>query len=208
MKTVQLHVITTGRQEAKQVAEIAGAVHPYIDAIHIREKTKTAAEIYNMVKLFIARNVPLSKIIINDRIDVAYALNAAGVHLAHHSLPVEIVKEQFTSLRVGCSVHSVEEACSAEKHGADYILFGHVFSTQSKPDLAAKGVDQVKAVLEAVTIPVIAIGGISPANAKEVIASGAQGIAVMSGIFEAEDPLEAAKEYQSALSELDRKGVF
>lgn len=208
MVTGKLHVITTGRQETKQVAEIARVIHPYIDAIHIREKTKTAKELYAMVESFAINHVPLSKIIINDRVDVAYASKVGGVQLAYHSLPAGLVKKQFAGLEVGCSVHSVEEACIAEKQGADFVLFGHVFPTQSKPGLAAKGVEQVKDVFESVAVPVIAIGGITPTNTRKVIAAGAQGVAVMSGIFEAENPLEAAKEYQFALSGCNRKGVF
>lgn len=201
MKTKKLHIISTGKQKPEQLAEIIGVIHPYIDFIHLREKTKRAKEVYEMVELLADKKVPLSKIMINDRVDVACATNVKGVQLAYHSLPVEIVKRKFADLTVGCSVHSIEEAKIAEQQGADYVIFGHVYSTQSKPGLIPKGIEQLCAISESVSIPVIAIGGITPANSREVIEAGAQGVAVMSGILEAEDPLEAVKQYRSYLSE-------
>jgi len=201
MDYVKLHVISTGNQELECLAKIIGSIYPYIDAIHIREKTKTAKEIYELVRLLFDNNVPLSKIIINDRVDVAYVSKVGGVQLAYHSLSTDIVKNQFPSLKVGCSIHSVDEAQFAQQQGADYVIFGHVFPTQSKPGLDAKGLDQLKIVSSSVAIPVFAIGGIKPSNVQEVIKAGAKGIAVMSGILEAENPLEAVKEYNQKLKE-------
>lgn len=200
MKNGLLHIISTGKQKPEKLAEIAGEIHPYIDAIHIREKSNTAKEIYELVSLLTDQNVPLSKIIINDRIDVAFVSKVAGVQLAYHSLPVDIVKKQFTSLRVGCSVHSIDEVETAQELGADYVIFGHVFPTQSKPGLVPKGLKQLELIAQHVSIPVLAIGGIKPANIRGVIEAGAMGIAVMSGVLEAEDPLEKVKEYYLELS--------
>lgn len=200
MKTKKLHIISTGRQKPEQLADIIGRIHFDIDFIHLREKTKTAKEVYEMVELLTSKNVPLSKIIINDRADVAYVSNVKGVHLAFHSLPVEVVKQNFEDLTVGCSVHSLEEAQIAEQQGADYLIFGHVYSTQSKPGLIPKGLEQLRSISESISIPVIAIGGIKLTNSRDVIEAGAQGIAVMSGILEAEDPLEAVQQYRSYLS--------
>ena len=200
MKTEKLHIISTGRQKPEQLANIIGRVHSDIDFIHLREKTKTAKEVYEMVELLINKKVPLSKIIINDRADVACVSNVKGVHLASHSLPVKSVKRKFADLIVGCSVHSLEEAQMAEQQGADYVIFGHVYSTQSKPGLIPKGLEQLSFISESISIPVIAIGGIKPTNSRDIIEAGAQGVAVMSGILEAEDPLEAVQQYRSYLS--------
>lgn len=200
MERGKLHVISTGTQKPQQLAEIIGQIHPYIDAIHIREKAKTAKEIYEMVMLVISQNVPLSKIVINDRIDVAYALKAQGVQLAYHSLPADVVKKQFESLSVGCSVHSVDEAQLAQQQRADYVILGHIFTTNSKPGLVPKGLEQLQVISHSVTIPVLAIGGIKPSNVKGVLNAGAKGIAVMSGILEAKDPLKAVKEYAQQLT--------
>lgn len=200
MEHRELHVISTGRQQAEKLVEIIGEIHPYITSIHIREKEKTAKEIYQIIKRLLDKQVPISKIIVNDRIDVAYIMKVNGIHLAHHSLPVNLVKENFPCLRVGGSIHSIEEAFLAQTQGADYITFGHVFATQSKLGLAPRGLEQLRSIVTSVTIPVIAIGGIKPSNVKYVMEAGAKGIAVMSGILEAERPLELAKEYALQLS--------
>lgn len=200
MRTKKLHIISTGRQKPAQLADIIGRIHCDIDFIHLREKMKTAKEVYEMVELLISKKVPLSKIIINDRADVACVSNVKGVHLAFHSLPVELVKLKFEDLTVGCSVHSLEEAQIAEQQGADYIMFGHVYSTQSKPGLIPKGLEQLSFISESISIPIIGIGGIKPTNSRDVIEAGAQGVAVMSGVLEAEDPLQAVKQYRSYLS--------
>ncbi|XKE69252.1 thiazole tautomerase TenI [Jeotgalibacillus malaysiensis] len=200
MKPGKLHLISTGTQKSEQLADMIESIHPEIDFIHLREKTKTAKEIYEMVELLINTGVPPSKIIINDRADVACVTNVRGVHLAFHSLPVELVKQTFKNLTVGCSVHSLEEAQIAEQQGADYVIFGHIYSTQSKPGLIPQGLAQLSFISQSISIPVIAVGGIKPANSADVIGAGAQGIAVMSGILGAKNPLKAVQQYRSYLS--------
>lgn len=194
-------MISTGTQTPEQLADTIERIHPEIDFIHLREKAKTAKEVYEIVELLINKGVPSSKIIINDRADVACTTNVRGVHLAFHSLPVEIVKQTFKNLTVGCSVHSLEEAQIAEQQGADYVIFGHIYSTQSKPGLIPKGLEQLNFISQSISIPVIAVGGIKPTNSSDVIRAGAQGIAVMSGILEAKNPLKAVQQYRSYLSE-------
>ncbi|WP_371069491.1 thiazole tautomerase TenI [Sediminibacillus sp. JSM 1682029] len=196
----ELHIVSTGNQRPEKLAKIAGDIHPYITAIHIREKHKTAMEIYQLIKLLLDNQVPISKIIVNDRLDVAHVMKVYGVHLAYHSLPIGPVKGNFPEFRVGCSVHSLEEATLAQKQGADYAFFGHVFSTQSKPESAPRGVEQLRSVSSSVSMPVIAIGGIKPGNVNEVMEAGAKGVAVMSGVLEANQPLGKVKEYVSRLS--------
>lgn len=200
MRDGELHIISTDKQPPQQLAEIISRIHHEVDFIHLREKSKTAREVVELVKLLVNENVPLSKIIINDRVDIAVASNVKGVQLAYHSLPVDCVKRNFTNLTIGCSVHAIEEARFAEKKGADYLVCGHIYSTSSKTGLIPKGLELLKNVSESVSIPVIAIGGITPVNTGDVIGSGAKGIAVMSGIFEAKDPLLAARSYRSCLA--------
>ncbi len=103
-------------------------------------------------------------------------------------------------MRVGSSVHSIDEVQAAQELGADYVIFGHVFPTNSKPGLESKGINQLELIAHHVSIPVIAIGGIKPIYIKGVINAGAQGIAVMSGVLEAVDPLVAVKEYYQHLT--------
>ncbi|MEZ0119035.1 UNVERIFIED_ORG: thiazole tautomerase (transcriptional regulator TenI) [Heyndrickxia coagulans] len=186
-----------------QLHEILTDIHPFVTAIHIREKQKTARELYQMIE-YLSQNIPLSKMIINDRVDVALAAKVAGVQLAFHSLETTIVKTMFPSLKVGRSIHSYHEGEKANRDGSDYVLFGHIFPSSSKPGKTPKGLKQLAKVAQ-LDIPVIAIGGITPENARSVIHAGAKGIAVMSGILEARDPLSAVKDYYNALINGDGK---
>ncbi|HWO94834.1 MAG TPA: thiazole tautomerase TenI [Bacillus sp. (in: firmicutes)] len=202
-KMPRFHVVSTGRQPVEELVYTIAAIHPYVDVIHLREKTKTAAELVSIIEELQRYQVPLSKIIINDRADVAYAKKVRGVHLAYHSLAPDQVKQSFSSLLVGRSVHSVEEARLAEKQGADYVFYGHVYSSQSKQGQTPRGVFSLKEVVSSVSIPVIAIGGIGHKHILQVKQTGAYGIAVMSGVFLAENPEEEAKRYQYLLKNGD-----
>lgn len=199
MKRGALHVVTTGIQKAEEITRIIHDIHPFVDFIHIREKQMPACEIHNLVLNLTENQIPLSKIIINDRVDVAMICGAKGVHLAYHSIPIEYVKKKFANLYLGCSVHSETEARHEKINNADYIMFGHVYQTKSKEGLPPKGLNQLKEVVNIVEIPVIAIGGIKPKNVREIISTGATGVAIMSGIFEASNPVKKAKEYYDNL---------
>ncbi|QHS22394.1 thiazole tautomerase TenI [Virgibacillus sp. MSP4-1] len=190
----EIHAISTGKQSIEKLTAIATTIHPFVDAIHIREKSRSAMEIYHIVEKLADNEVPLSKIIINDRADVASACKVNGVHLAGHSLPIRLLKKQFPGLRAGYSCHLPDEAFTAEQEGADYLFYGHVFPTKSKPGLPPKGLDQLREVCRLVQIPVIAIGGVNVENLQDIKRAGARGIAVMSGFFEAADPYQVAKQ--------------
>lgn len=126
-----------------------------------------------------------TRVVINDRVDVGLAANAAGVHLGEQSLPLEIVAEWRRSagrpdFMIGVSTHSLEAARAAEKGGADYIFFGPVFATPSKAQYGEpQGIARLREVCPAVGIPVLAIGGVNLENAVECIAAGAAGIAAI-----------------------------
>ncbi len=191
----ELHIVSNGKMPMEQLAEILTDLHPFVSAVHLREKQRSARELYEAISLLAKRQVPLSKIIVNDRIDVAAASGAAGVQLAFHSLEVSLVKNHFPQLIAGCSIHSLEEGEKAQMDGADYVIYGHIFASHSKPNLPPRGLEQLKKLTGSLNIPIIAIGGITPENARQVIYSGAKGIAVMSGILEAADPLIKVKAY-------------
>jgi thiazole tautomerase (transcriptional regulator TenI) len=195
----ELHLISNGKQPLQEFARISAALLPYVDAIHLREKAKTARELAQGIEWLAAAGVPLERIIVNDRADVAAAMGIMGVHLAYHSLDVCQVKKTFPSLRVGKSVHSAAEAVQTEAEGADYLIYGHVFPTNSKAGVPARGTEALSQVVQHVSCPVIAIGGITPSNVQEVMLCGAAGIAVMSGILEAEDPVGKSTAYHHFL---------
>ncbi len=204
MAKKELHIISTGQQPIKEFVSIIASIHHYVDYIHIREKKRTAKEIYDTVTYLTENNIPLSKIIINDRVDVAHVTGVAGVQLGYSSLDVKTIKSRFPELKIGCSIHSKEEAITAEKNGANFCLYGHIYSTDSKPGIAPRGIQGLKEIVNTTKLPVIAIGGIQPQNTVDVIESGAAGIAVLSGVLLASNPLGAVKEYAYKLG---REGV-
>lgn len=192
---MEIHVISNGRLPLDHFAEMAGKIASYVDYFHLREKTRSARELFEGVQLLEHQGVPLSKVVVNDRADAALASGAGGVHLAYHSLPLRQVKQALPQLRVGLSVHSVEEAMIAAEAGADYVMFGHIFPTASKPDRPPKGLGALADVVRATATPVIAIGGIRPEHAAAIEATGARGMAIMSGIAEAQDPVQRIEAY-------------
>jgi thiamine-phosphate pyrophosphorylase len=174
---------------------IARAAEAGVDAIQLREKDLTGKVLLDLATAANARAE--GKLIINDRLDVALAAGAAGVHLGGGSVPVSAV----TRLRgtgggralpegflVGRSCHSLEEAQEAERAGADYIYFGPVFPTPSKARFGPpQGVSALQAVCRSVRIPVFAIGGITLENAGTCVAAGAAGLAAIRLFQEAVD---------------------
>ncbi|MFM9280205.1 thiamine phosphate synthase [Paenibacillus jiagnxiensis] len=197
---MELHLITDGCQSAERTADIMRLLEPDIDLLHIREKRLSAAELYVYMSTVSERGCcPPAKLAVNDRVDAALLFGAGTVQLTSHSLPLQLVKRKFPELRCGASVHSLPEALAAEQAGADYVLFGHIYDTASKPGLPPRGLSSLEELCRAVSIPVIALGGIQPWHVRDIRRAGASGIAVMSGIWKAENPAEAAKEYRSLL---------
>jgi thiamine-phosphate pyrophosphorylase len=134
--------------------------------------------------------------IINDRLDVAIACGADGVHLGQEDMPVSTARQLAPpGLIIGVSVGTVEEAGQAEREGADYLALSPTFSTASKNGAGpGHGLDRLREIRGAVSIPVIAIGGINRQNAGDVIAAGADGIAVISAVVASPDIAAAARE--------------
>ncbi|WP_256703752.1 thiamine phosphate synthase [Paenibacillus sp. FSL H8-0259] len=195
----EIHLISDGRLNPEQFAGLAAAVHTMVDYIHLREKALSALELLAAAERLLQAGVPPSKLVINDRIDVALAAGAAGVQLAWHSLPPAKASGIAPGLRLGRSVHSPEEAARAGQQGADFCLYGHVFPTACKPGQRERGLEQLEVAVRSSSIPLIAIGGITPGNTGIVLSKGAAGIAVMSGICGATDPAGAAEAYRSSV---------
>ncbi|MBF0329042.1 MAG: thiamine phosphate synthase [Nitrospirae bacterium] len=121
-------------------------------------------------------------LIINDHTDISLAVEADGVHLGQEDLPLKEARKLLPNKIIGISTHNKDEASEAEKGGADYIGFGSIFPTTTKEIGSPKGPDVIKQIKNAVSIPIIAIGGINVGNAASVFNAGAYGIAVSSGI--------------------------
>ncbi|MBQ6550199.1 MAG: thiamine phosphate synthase [Lachnospiraceae bacterium] len=137
-------------------------------------------------------NVPL---IINDNVDVAVKCGAQGVHIGQHDMPAAEVRKMIgPELILGVSAQTVEQAVQAEKDGADYLGVGAVFSTSTKLDAEDVSFETLRAICDAVSIPVVAIGGITKDNIAKLAGSGIDGIAVVSAIFAAPDVRKASEE--------------
>src|SRR5690625_1224249 len=195
----QLHVISSGNQSVEEFVSIIEKIHHYINYVHLRERDWTAAEHIVAIKALTNKGIPLEKIIINDRVDIAYVSGVAGVQLAHHSLDLATVREKFPGLKIGQSVQTKIMAEEAENSGADWLIHGHMFPTASKRGIPPRGLTSLKEITVACNIPVIAIGGITPNRVPDVIQVGAQGVAVLSGILLADNPEKEAKQYRTAL---------
>jgi thiamine-phosphate pyrophosphorylase len=176
---------------------VCAAVRGGVTCVQLREKTCSTREFIAealAIRGFLkSRGIPL---IINDRVDVALAVGADGVHLGQSDMPLAMARSILgRSQIIGVSVESPSDAAEAEKGGADYLGVSPIFATATKTDTAAPlGLEGLRAIRRTVKLPLIAIGGLSPGNAAEVIASGADGVAVVSAIVGAADPELAARE--------------
>lgn len=146
---------------------------------------------------------------VNDRLEVALAAEADGVHLGEDDLPVGIARELAgKKLLIGASVNTVEGALEAAGAGADYLGVGSIFSTPSKADAGPPlGVGIIRRIKSAVNLPVIAVGGINAGNAAEVLEAGADGIAVISAIANAADMVAAVKNLVALINRFKAEGL-
>jgi thiamine-phosphate pyrophosphorylase len=172
--------------------------------IQIREKDLDARALVSLTRFAVAETRTTAALIfVNDRLDVALAGNAAGVHLGEKSLALETVVEWRRSagqldFLIGVSCHSLESARAAERGGADYIFFGPVFATPSKAAFGApQGIERLREVCAAIAIPVLAIGGVNLENARECIGAGAAGIAAIRLFQDSADTAELAARLKS-----------
>ena len=151
-------------------------------------------------KLCNARKIPF---VINDSVDIALAMDADGVHVGQSDMEAGDVREKLGPDKIiGVSAQTVEQAKLAEAHGADYLGVGAVFATGSKDDAVEVGPQTLRDICQAVSIPVIAIGGISKENVSQLTGSGICGIAVISAIFAQKDVKAASKELHDLMAEM------
>jgi thiamine-phosphate pyrophosphorylase len=163
----------TDRRQGDIIRFAERAIRNAVDLIQVREKDLTANQLFELVcRIRDLAKGSRTRVLVNDRLDVALASEIEGVHLPANGLPPGRVRP-FVKL-LGVSVHTVEEALAAERASADLIVFGPIFDTPGKN---AVGLAPLQDVVAAVKIPVLAIGGITTTNAEQVLATGAAGIA-------------------------------
>jgi thiamine-phosphate pyrophosphorylase len=172
------------------------------DVIQLRDKSMGKEEMMKAAKEM-RRITSLHNVFffVNDHFDVAVASEADGIHLGQSDMKVADAVKQKGNMLVGISVGSLEEAIAAEKGGADYIGFGPVFDTGSKHDAGkAVGLEVLKKIRDSVNIPIVAIGGVTKDNTKEIITSGADGVAVISAVVSQNDVKKATEELKKIVS--------
>jgi len=192
-----LYVITDAKlSRGRSHLEVARtAIEGGASIIQFREKEMTTRQLVEtarkMKELTEEANIPL---IINDRLDVALAVDADGVHVGQDDMPATLARRLMGRKIVGVSATTVEEALQAQADGADYLGVGPIYPTGTKPDAVPPiGLARLAQIVQAVEIPVVAIGGISQGNAGEVIACGVDGVAVISAVVSAPDIAVAAR---------------
>jgi thiamine-phosphate pyrophosphorylase len=178
---------------------IAGGV----DLIQLRAKSHSVDEIAiaaaALHRITREEDLPL---VINDHPDVARGVSAEGVHVGQDDLAISAVREIVgPDCLVGKSTHTIDQAVRAFYEGADYIGFGPIFATPTKPDYCPVGLDQIRAVHDAVRIPIFCIGGIKLENLSDVIAAGARRVVIVSGLLQTADIASYARAAKNLLSE-------
>ncbi|HET8630550.1 MAG TPA: thiamine phosphate synthase [Thermomicrobiales bacterium] len=211
-----LYVVTDSRlARGRPLAEVvAAAIEGGADAIQLREKELPARDQLALGRALRRLTRAAGVLfIVNDRADLAVALDADGVHVGQDDLPADVARAIVGPERiVGVSAATVEEAALARDQGADYLGVGSIYPTATKPDAGdAVGPERIAAIVARVALPVVGIGGITADNAAEVIRAGADGVAVVSAVVSAGDVAAAARELKrrvvAARGETGRGGL-
>ena len=198
MKNVDLslYLVTDNSDDVEKFLNtIEEGIKGGVTVVQIREKTADTLEFYNLAlkvkKITTKYDVPL---IINDRVDVALAIDADGVHVGQSDMPCSVTRRLIGEDKIlGVSAATIEEAKKAEKDGADYIGTGAVFPTATKDDAPKITKKDLKEIVDSINIPVVAIGGITLENASQLNDTGIAGLSVVSAIMSSENPKESSE---------------
>ena len=195
---------------ARPPAEVAqAAIRGGADVLQLRDKTGSARwlleEAKGLLPLTRRAGVPL---IINDRVDIAMAVDADGVHLGQDDLPLKEARAILGPTRlIGKSTHTTAQALEAQVEGADYIGFGPIFPTPTKPEYSGIGLEAIGEVASRLHIPIVCIGGIECGNLEQVMGAGAPCIAMVRAVCAAEDPETATRDLKRVLVQYHRTHV-
>ena len=200
-----LYLVTEESMPLEQLLQtIEEAVKGGVTIVQLREKNTSGKSFFEKAKsvkaLLKQYDVPL---IINDRVDVALAIEADGVHVGQSDLPLTAIRNIVPStMLIGISVSTIAEAIEAEENGADYIGIGAVFPTHSKDDAKVLPEGMLAEITNAVALPAVAIGGIKLIHLPKLREMNIAGVAIVSGIMKADDPYSAAKSYRKEMESI------
>jgi thiamine-phosphate pyrophosphorylase len=193
---LSLYLVTEESIAIEELTKIiAESVSGGVSIVQLREKNNSSLSFYEkasaLKQLLNELSIPL---IINDRVDIALAVGADGIHIGQDDLPLPVVKKMVPEdMIVGVSVSTLEEALEAERNGADYIGVGSVFPTKTKQDATLMALEDLGEICRGVSIPAVAIGGITADNISALSDSGLSGTAVVSAIMNADNPKTASE---------------
>jgi thiamine-phosphate pyrophosphorylase len=189
-------ILDLGYVEARDTARIvAQMIEGGVDLIQLRGKNKSIEELVELSKeLHELTAKSATPLIVNDYAEVASSTPAEGVHVGQDDDPIEIVRQKIgRDILIGKSTHSLEQACAAEREGADYIGFGPIFATPTKPDYAPIGLENITRVHAEVNLPIFCIGGINIDNLQSVIDAGAKRVVMVSALLKAHNIVDYAR---------------
>jgi thiamine-phosphate pyrophosphorylase len=189
-------IIDLGYVEARDTARIAAQmIEGGVDLIQLRGKNKSIEELVELSKeLHELTAKSATPLIVNDYAEVASSTPAEGVHVGQDDDSIEVVRQKVArDILVGKSTHSLEQALDAQKEGADYIGFGPVFATPTKPDYAPIGLEDISRVHAEVNLPIFCIGGINIDNLQRVIDAGAKRVVMVSALLKAHNIVDYAR---------------
>ena len=198
----RLYLVTDRHQTAGRplVSVVGRAVNAGVRAVQLRERDLPIRALLSL-SLDLQRELPDMQLFINDRVDLAVGLGCRGVHLRESSLPAPVVRTLLRpSQLLGLSVHSVQGAVAAERHGADFVVLGPIYDTPSKREYGAPlGLQVLEQAARAVTIPIFAIGGMTTSRTREMLQAGAFGVAVLSSILSASNVEAETEKFLAAI---------
>jgi len=193
------YFITDGiLSKSGNISDVKNAILAGVTVIQYRNKTATTKEMYKEA-LMLRKICKKVLFLINDRVDIAVAVNADGVHIGQDDLPYPVVRKIIGKNKIiGLSVHNVEEAIEAQNYGADYISVGPIFYTETKFDIKKPvGVNMIKNIKKVVSVPVVAIGGINLSNVESVLKAGADMVCSISAVVKKNDVKSEIEKYQN-----------
>ena len=208
LKHLNFYLITYSSLSKKGIiSDVENAIKAGCKIVQYREKKKNTKEMISEAKRLeeICRGKAI--FLINDRIDIAIAVNADGVHLGQEDIPVDIARSIIGNEKIiGLTVHNVNEAIIAKEQSVDYIGLAPIFNTDTKKDSKAPcGINMIKEIKNSVDLPIIAVGGINQNNVTDVVINGADGIAVVSAVLDSDDVYNSVKNFINKIEEVKIK---
>lgn len=205
-ETLRLYLVTNRYQDSLEnfLEKVETACRSGVTIIQLREKNLTTNQYYHLAKqvkeITDAYQVPL---IINDRLDVCLAVDAAGLHIGDDELPVSVARQVLGPDKIlGVTAKTVKRALEAETSGADYLGTGAIFPTTTKENAPITQISTLKTICQTVAIPVVAIGGLTSENIDQLAATGIAGVAVVRDLMQAEDIEAKAHTFLTKLDDM------